>query len=269
MRHVDVPIPWPAASAFHSGPTEPRQGYQPPQATRAFGLAGTFSIYVAILGLFFWLQHMTVTPIAPASHLAVSFELAPIPVAPPAQPTDVPPGPAQNQQEASKASHAKDPPTPPPIPSPTSLSLPLPATTISGETADDASSDRKAVEQTTAPPAVQSPATSVAARATSASSEQAALANWQGQLLGHLKTFLRYPRQAEHGRQQGVTLVVVTVDRQGRVLSARIDRSSGYPILDNEAIATARRGSPVPPPTADIRGDPVSVTIPIQFSLRR
>ena len=86
--------------------------------------------------------------------------------------------------------------------------------------------------------------------------------------LAHLRPLLRYPRIAERDGQQGVALVAIGVDRQGIVRSARIVRGSGYPSLDGEALATVKRGSPLPRPTADIPGDPVSVELPIQFSLR-
>ncbi|PFH79755.1 energy transducer TonB [Bacillus sp. AFS076308] len=59
-----------------------------------------------------------------------------------------------------------------------------------------------------------------------------------------------------------------TVDRQGNVLSSQVDRSSGYPGLDQETLATVRRASPVPPPPSAIQGDPIDVVVPVVFSLR-
>lgn len=241
-----------------------RSGYQQPVVCRTFGSIGTFCLFAVAIGILLWIPHSPVARIAPAAPLAVTFELAPAPSAPPAPPVDVPAGPVQQEQEASRTAEAKAEPKPvelllPIVPSPPTVSVPV----------DQASSDTRPVERTTAPPAMPDPGVTAAARVASASAERAALANWQSRLLGHLKAHLRFPRQAERSRQEGVALVSVTVDRQGRVLNARIDRGSGYPVLDGEALATVRRGSPVPPPTADIRGDPVTVTIPIQFALRR
>ena len=243
-------------------------GYRPPRSSRAFGLGGTVLLFAAAISAFLLvLQSPAVRP-APASRLAVTFELATVPAAPPAPPVEVPPGPVQHEQEASTAARPISQPVPPVIP------LPAPPPDAAGpiaegKAADRPASDRRAVEQTTAPPSVATASAAVAARVNTASMEKAALANWQSALLGHLKGFLRYPRQAQSARQEGIALVSVSVDRQGRVLAVRIERGSGYPALDSEAVAMVRRGSPMPPPTADIRGDPVSVTIPIQFSLRR
>jgi protein TonB len=242
--------------------------YRQPAACRAVGSTGTLCLFAIAIAILLWIPRSPIARTVPAAPLAVTFELAPAPSAPPAPPVDVPAGPVQHVQETARADGAErelDPIAPvlPKIPA-------LPTTTApAAGTTEQASSQARPVERTAAPPAMTDPGTTLAARVTSASAERAALANWQSQLLGHLKTHLRFPRQAERSRQQGVALVSVRVDRQGRVLHARIERGSGYPMLDSEALATVHRGSPVPPPTADVRGDPVTVTIPIQFALRR
>jgi periplasmic protein TonB len=246
-------------------PGPPGRGcYRQPAACRTFGSVGTFCLFAAAIGIMLWISHSPIAHVVPAAPLAVTFELAPAPSAPPAPPVDLPAGPARQAQEAARAVEAKAEARPVDIVLPDVPSLPSTAAP-----AEQPSSDSRPVERTTAPPAMSNPGMTAAARLPSASMERAALANWQSQLLGHLKGYLRFPRQAERSRQEGVALISVTVDRQGRVLNARIDRGSGYPLLDGEAVATVRRGSPVPAPTADIRGDPVTVTIPIQFALRR
>lgn len=241
-----------------------RSGYRQSAACRTFGSTGTFCLFGIAVGILLWIPHSPIGRVVPAAPLAVTFELAPAPSAPSAPPVDLPAGLVQREQEASRAAEAKM------EPKPVDIVLPeVPLQSPAAAQTKQASPDTRPVERTTAPPAMPNPGATVAARVPSASAERAALANWQSQLLGHLKGYLRFPRQAERSRQEGVALVSVTVDRQGRVLNVRIDRGSGYPVLDGEALATMRRGSPVPAPTADIRGDPVTVTIPIQFALRR
>lgn len=245
-----------------------RSSYQQPAACRAFGLTGTLGLFAVVALLALWASQTTVRRVAAPAPMAVTLDMAPIAAAPPAPPVDVPPGPVQHEQEGSSAAATTTDTSLPQMPLPTIPSL-QPRAAPGDREADRASADLRRIEQTTAPPALPNPQTAAAARAASASAEQAGLANWRSQLLGHLKPYLRYPRQAQNGRQEGVALVSAIVDRKGNVIGARIDRGSGYPTLDSEAVATVRRGSPVPPPTADIRGDPVTVTIPIQFSLRR
>lgn len=240
------------------------QGYHPSGGCRLFGIGGTLLLAVLTLGILLWAGHAPVTPATPAPRPAMTFALAPLPAAPPAPPLQVPPGPEAHEQDASALAEPPRETRPVETVVPTPLSPPM---TASATAAPSAAAQANA--RTTAPPAASATAATVAARVSTASAGQAALVNWQSALLGHLKRFLRFPRQAERSGQQGVVLVALTVDRQGNVLAARIERGSGYPPLDGEALATVRRGSPVPPPTADIAGDPVSVVIPIHFSLRR
>nr|WP_314433757.1 energy transducer TonB [uncultured Brevundimonas sp.] len=114
--------------------------------------------------------------------------------------------------------------------------------------------------ETTAPPSRPAPPASLAASATQ---------TWQGRLLAHLEQRKRYPAQARARRQQGVAYVRFSMDRQGRVLSAAIERSSGHAVLDAEALALLHRSQPLPLPPAEIPGDPISLSVPVDFFTRR
>jgi periplasmic protein TonB len=50
-----------------------------------------------------------------------------------------------------------------------------------------------------------------------------------------------YPAQAKRAGQTGTVVVEFTVDASGRVVSAFAKTSSGWPLLDNEAVRTVRR----------------------------
>jgi protein TonB len=243
-----------------------RSRYEAPAACRRLGVSGTTFVFGAALAVLAWVPQVPMVPIAPSSRMAVTFELAPMAAAPPAPPVDVAPGPRQQEQEAASVSR----PVTPEQQQQQRVLAPVPSEppAAAAVSAEEASSPTLRVDQTTAPPTIASQASAAAARVNSASNAQAALANWESELLGHLKRFLRYPRPSQSAREEGIAQVTITVDRQGHVLGARIARGSGYPMLDSEAAAMTRRGSPVPPPSADIPGDPVIVTIPILFSLR-
>ena len=95
-----------------------------------------------------------------------------------------------------------------------------------------------------------------------------AVPSWQGDLMGRLQRALRYPELSRYRREQGVALVTFTMDRSGRVLGARLARSSGSPELDGEATAVPLRASPLPAPPPELAGDPLALTVPIRFNLR-
>lgn len=50
-----------------------------------------------------------------------------------------------------------------------------------------------------------------------------------------------YPAQAKRGGQTGTVIIEFTVDASGRVISAYPKSSSGWPLLDTEAVRTVRR----------------------------
>lgn len=92
---------------------------------------------------------------------------------------------------------------------------------------------------------------------------------WRDLLLHRLEQAKRYPYQARRMRQEGVSHLRFTMDREGQVLSASIEQSSGHKLLDDEVLALIRRVQPLPEPTSDIPGDPVEVVVPVEFFLRR
>jgi protein TonB len=87
------------------------------------------------------------------------------------------------------------------------------------------------------------------------------ISTWRGSVMAHLNRHKRYP-----GSGGGTASVAFTIDRSGRVLSARLIRSSGSSILDQEAVALARRASPLPAPPPNIGGGSVVLTVPVRFS---
>ena len=59
-----------------------------------------------------------------------------------------------------------------------------------------------------------------------------------------------------------------TMDRQGRVLSAALERSSGHAALDREALALLERAQPLPAPPAETPGERITLTVPVEFFTR-
>lgn len=118
-----------------------------------------------------------------------------------------------------------------------------------------------------APAAAQMTATSEAPTAAS-SAPSDTVRTWQSTLLAHLERHKHYPRGSQARREQGVAYVRFTMDRQGRVLSARLERGCGHEALDQETVDMVLRAQPLPPPPP---GDPRSVielVAPVRYALR-
>ncbi len=198
---------------------------------------------------------------------AVMVDLAEAPEAPPAPPTEIPPGPPQQEQQRSE---------PEPTPKPRE---PLPKDVVPEVTEPytpprsserDKASDQANVEQTLAPPDVSARVSErYAATQTTAGQQSQVAVTWQGLLLGHLEKYRRYPRLSERRRDEGVVYVRFSVDRKGNASNVRIGRSSGHEALDQATLETVARATPVPPPPAEISGDPVEVMVPVQFFINR
>ncbi|NGP18531.1 TonB family protein [Devosia chinhatensis] len=76
-----------------------------------------------------------------------------------------------------------------------------------------------------------------------------------------------YPPAARQAGQEGVVGIALSVDSSGTVLSVSVSRSSGIPALDQAALETARRASPLPRPPQSL-GQVISLTASIRFTIR-
>lgn len=217
---------------------------------------------------------------------AVMIELAPLAVAPEAPPEDVAPGPQmteadeQPEPEPEKPVEEKVEPQPEPTPEPpveTEVQPPEQPKIEKAEVVLPAKAEppkpkpkpkkkqQKAAPRTTAPPTSQAQRADRAAAPFASSSLNPSMspASWRGSLMAHLNRHKRFPSGAAG---TGVVTVAFTIDRSGRVLSARLVRGSGDPALDAEAVSLPRRASPVPAPPPNVGGGSVTLAVPIRFN---
>jgi periplasmic protein TonB len=92
---------------------------------------------------------------------------------------------------------------------------------------------------------------------------------WEGMVLAALERQKQYPAFARRRREQDIVYVQMSLDREGRVLSARIHKSRHYGELDAAALDLVRKASPLPKPPADLPGDRIDLIVPIEYFLSR
>ncbi|MDI2113238.1 energy transducer TonB [Commensalibacter nepenthis] len=92
-------------------------------------------------------------------------------------------------------------------------------------------------------------------------------ATWQGNVLAKLERLKRYPADAQSDKQEGSATIKIAINRQGHVLSSKLVKSSGYSLLDKEAVALAYRADPLPAVPEGIKGNNVTINVPIEFHL--
>jgi protein TonB len=133
---------------------------------------------------------------------------------------------------------------------------------------------RRAERRAAAPPAAtprrQNAGTG---RATGNSSARAApgeaeVANYSGRVLSHLQRRKRYPRAAASRRLNGDVGLRFTIDRSGRVTAARVTRSSGHQVFDQEVLAMVQRANPFPAIPANFDRSSMSFSVTIRFAPR-
>jgi protein TonB len=95
--------------------------------------------------------------------------------------------------------------------------------------------------------------------------DSSSLPRWTSRISTLLERNKRYPKAAREHRESGVVQVSFTIDREGRLLSSNVKKSSGHGLLDEEAIAILKRAQPFPPVPAEVPGQTISMTIPIRF----
>jgi protein TonB len=66
---------------------------------------------------------------------------------------------------------------------------------------------------------------------------------------------------------QGTTELLVRITADGAIKDVKVAKSSGYPVLDEEAVAKIKRAKSLPAPPDGFRGRDFSVVVPVIFRL--
>lgn len=214
------------------------------------------------------------SPAAPASATppaaAMVIELAPAPVAPASTP-DMPPSP----QETQDAPPPKPDPKPEPEPEPEITSAPKPDAVIpQTEPVEEEPEEEKQDEPestASAPPQAQQEDDKAAAPnlgVTASVAQANRVPRWRDALLLALNDAKRYPSSARRRRQEGVAHLQFRMDREGKVLSATLVKSTGHRSLDEETLDLIRRAEPLPKPPAKVEGETLEFVVPVEFFLK-
>jgi protein TonB len=244
----------------------------------AAGLIVT-ALHVGVLAVAIMQQHEEESDDAAAGALTV--ELAPLPAPKPVDTPDVAHGPEQQvaklTPEASKPVMQKveediPPVDPSPAPQP-EMALPKPKPKEKEQPKEEPAAEKHEPQQdadvpvTTAPLRVEAPPTARAAKSEGQAAKIAqAQAAWQTALMRQLNRHKRVPPGARGRRGQWVIVVAFTLDRTGKVVVSRITKSSGLPVLDDEALDLLRRVT-FPPAPDQLPGATFEYSLPIKFGV--
>lgn len=82
-----------------------------------------------------------------------------------------------------------------------------------------------------------------------------------------LAKYKKYPEDALKRKIEGEVVVDFTLARDGTVLSARVEKSSGSATLDEAAVQMLHDASPVPPVPERYKGQELRISIPVDYSI--
>ena len=202
-------------------------------------------------------------PDDPASALVI--ELAPMPVAPTNMPSDVQPEPEREEVPPEKPVEKVEEPEL----KPDNIPDVEPEIVIPQPMPETEPTPRE--EPPPPPPAIQVPKVGEAPVAAAPSqgrlstSKSNAVPAWKRQVVNLLERNKRYPAAARQRGERGITEISFSLDRQGRVVSSRIVRSSGSSALDQATLELVSRVQPFPAPPSEMAG--IELTVPIRFMM--
>ena len=248
----DKVLPLPPREPRAASYAPERQGYRTDDRHRLAGLGGTVCIYTFVLAcLFFTVSHVPAVQTPPA---LIAFD-----VNQPASPPETPPKPKEAPKPVNETKERPELLKVMPLePSQIQLSpYTVPVSAMVPKPADPGPAEPETAAPKTAP---AQPAPQMSSNGPD---------TWEGRVLAALNKHRRYPRIAMMQRQQGVPYIRFVMDRDGKVISIRLERSSGFPDLDREALALPRRAAPLPKPPSDKIGNTLELVVPVEFFMRR
>jgi TonB family protein len=169
-------------------------------------------------------------------------------------------------QAAAKQAPKAAKPTPQATPQPIETKVTPTKSTVSSLSASISNPPKAKEQNAETGPLNKSTSIAAAPAAAPASTQQASGGSnsWEGKILARLERFRRYPTASRIRGDEGVAYLRIKMNREGQVLTAKIERSSGVPALDRAALEALERAAPLPriPPE---RPDEAELLVPFEF----
>lgn len=247
------------------------------EQNRTFGYAAAASVAVHALLLLTNLPatRETLAPPPEPPLVARLVEPEPAPAPPPAEPKEKEEPRVEKPKPPPKK---KPPPKPRPRPAPRASAPSAPPMPVIPEQKEESPKEEIATdakpEESAPPPAAPAPAppppvAAIAPPAAAPAPDPAlALAGFRQQLVELAARYKRYPLVARDNGWTGDVVVRVEVAASGEVASIRVKTSSGYDVLDEQALEMFRKAVPAVRVPPALRGQDFSVEVRAIYNLQ-
>ena len=91
---------------------------------------------------------------------------------------------------------------------------------------------------------------------------------YQDMVKQKIQSYRRYPHWAEKQRIQGISYLMFTLLSDGDVRDIKVAKSSGFDILDKEAMSTIKRACPFRPIPTELKRSTLTIEIALVFKLQ-
>lgn len=243
----------------------------PRSETRQHGRVNAIFMAALLFSLGLHMVVLAVLPGVPTDQDKTPVQLS-VELQPPPKPLPQPEPPKPPQPEKPRQSPQK----PLPQPKPEPLPVPLPRVVPPSAPVHEPGPQPAPPVISIAPPPIAPPPTFSAPppppeppkpRGPSEQDIENARGNYGNLLSREFAKHKQYPRIAQMRGWQGSTKVELHIDANGGITSLSISESSGFEILDKQALEMVRKASPLPQPPETLRGREFTIIVPVAFRL--
>ena len=179
-----------------------------------------------------------------------------------------PPKPEVKKPEPPKPEVKKEPlPAPDKTPTTVPLSKPPVSVTPKEEQVSETNPKPEANPTRVITKAADTPQETKTVNAPSPEKVTSATNDYSSLLAAAIAKYKQYPKIAQMRGWQGLIIIELQLNPQGGVIYSQIKKSSGYDVLDQEALEMIKRASPFPQPPEALRNKNFTVLVPISFKL--
>lgn len=214
-------------------------------------------------------------PVTPVEQARPVEPVKPIEPVKPVEPVKV-------KEEPEKVKMAEVPPPPPPPPVKPVVKKPEPPKPVQQPKPQQVAKAEPAPVQAEAAPAPsvagsagksgaqdsQNAGTTNSTSASSGGGMPGSSADYLALVQAWLERHKEYPRRAQLRRIEGTAVLRFVMDREGKLVSYRLERGSGHSVLDEAVREMIERASPFPPLPPEIQQANLELVVPVSFYLR-
>lgn len=100
-----------------------------------------------------------------------------------------------------------------------------------------------------------------------AANQAALLEEFRANVIRRTYQYTQYPERSVHLKQEGVVILKLKIDRNGKLAGFSEEQASGFKTLDKAAEIAVKKSQPFPAPPTALQGEIFEINVPFNFKL--